>query len=138
MDSRRSFLKAALGMSVAPGLLAWGRSGGDRRRPIASTGSRIESIETFTRGPVNIVRVRTDNGRERYGQVSTHDADTSTTVLHRMIAPHALDEDPADLDAMSDRCIEVGKMLADDHVCHLEEPCACWELEWTARVSERT
>lgn len=74
MDSRRIFLKAALGLSVASGLPAWGRGGGSvqggKRRTIASTGGRIESIETFTRGPVSIVRVRTDNDREGDGQIS--------------------------------------------------------------------
>ena len=74
MDSRLSLLKAALGVSVAPGLLAWGQGGGGGRPLIASTGSRIRSIETSRRGPVSIVRVRTDRGQEGYGQISTYDA----------------------------------------------------------------
>lgn len=31
--------------------------------------------------------------------------------------------------------IEVGRMLQDHGVCHFEEPCPYWELEWTAEVT---
>jgi L-alanine-DL-glutamate epimerase-like enolase superfamily enzyme len=34
-----------------------------------------------------------------------------------------------------DRAIEVGRMLEQHGVRHLEEPCPYWELEWTARVA---
>ncbi len=33
------------------------------------------------------------------------------------------------------KAIEVGKMLHDYGVCHLEEPCPYWEIEWTAEVT---
>ena len=33
------------------------------------------------------------------------------------------------------RAIEVGRMLQDHGVCHFEEPCPYWELEWTAQVA---
>lgn len=33
------------------------------------------------------------------------------------------------------RAIEVGKLLEAANVCHFEEPCPYWELEWTAEVS---
>jgi L-alanine-DL-glutamate epimerase-like enolase superfamily enzyme len=31
--------------------------------------------------------------------------------------------------------IEVGRMLEDHGVCHFEEPCPYWELEWTKEVA---
>jgi L-alanine-DL-glutamate epimerase-like enolase superfamily enzyme len=34
-----------------------------------------------------------------------------------------------------DKAIEVGRMLEDNGVCHYEEPCPYWELEWTAQVA---
>jgi L-alanine-DL-glutamate epimerase-like enolase superfamily enzyme len=34
------------------------------------------------------------------------------------------------------RAIEVGRMLEDDGVCHFEEPCPYWELEWTKQVAD--
>jgi L-alanine-DL-glutamate epimerase-like enolase superfamily enzyme len=33
------------------------------------------------------------------------------------------------------KAIEVGRMLEDNGVCHFEEPCPYWELEWTAEVT---
>jgi L-alanine-DL-glutamate epimerase-like enolase superfamily enzyme len=33
------------------------------------------------------------------------------------------------------KAIEVGHMLQDNGVCHFEEPCPYWELEWTAEVT---
>ena len=33
------------------------------------------------------------------------------------------------------RAIELGQMLQDNGVCHFEEPCPYWELDWTAEVT---
>lgn len=33
------------------------------------------------------------------------------------------------------KAIEVGRMLEQNGVCHFEEPCPYWELEWTAEVT---
>jgi L-alanine-DL-glutamate epimerase-like enolase superfamily enzyme len=33
------------------------------------------------------------------------------------------------------KAIEVGRMLEQHGVCHFEEPCPYWELEWTAEVA---
>lgn len=35
-----------------------------------------------------------------------------------------------------ERAIEVGRMLEAHGVCHFEEPCPYWELEWTKRVAD--
>jgi L-alanine-DL-glutamate epimerase-like enolase superfamily enzyme len=35
-----------------------------------------------------------------------------------------------------ERAIEVGRMLESFGVCHFEEPCPYWELEWTKRVAD--
>jgi L-alanine-DL-glutamate epimerase-like enolase superfamily enzyme len=34
------------------------------------------------------------------------------------------------------KAIEVGRMLEDYGVCHFEEPCPWWELEWTREVAD--
>jgi L-alanine-DL-glutamate epimerase-like enolase superfamily enzyme len=34
------------------------------------------------------------------------------------------------------RAIEVGHMLQDNGICHFEEPCPYWELDWTREVTE--
>ncbi len=34
------------------------------------------------------------------------------------------------------RAIEVGRMLEDHGVCHFEEPCPYWEIDWTKQVTD--
>jgi L-alanine-DL-glutamate epimerase-like enolase superfamily enzyme len=34
------------------------------------------------------------------------------------------------------KAIQVGRMLEDHAVCHFEEPCPYWELEWTKEVAD--
>ena len=61
----------------------------------------ITSIESFATEYVALVRVRTDDGDEGWGQVSPYMADLSAQVLHRQVAPHVLGMDAADIDAVS-------------------------------------
>ena len=46
----------------------------------------ITSIESFSTEYVALVRVRTDEGDEGWGQVSPYNADIPTQVLHRHVA----------------------------------------------------
>ena len=60
---------------------------------------KIKSLETFCRGTqLGVVRVRTDDGAEGWGQLSTFNADITATVLHRQLAPCALGADASDID----------------------------------------
>jgi L-alanine-DL-glutamate epimerase-like enolase superfamily enzyme len=34
------------------------------------------------------------------------------------------------------RAIEIGRMLQDHGICHMEEPCPYWEAEWTKAVTD--
>src|SRR4051794_21147691 len=63
---------------------------------------RIASIETFTTRDVGMVRVRSDDGAEGWGQVSPYNADITAEVLHRQVAPHALGRDPLDIEGLVD------------------------------------
>ena len=67
---------------------------------------RIRSIETFTRGHLSLVRVKTDDGAEGCGQVAPFHADITATVLHRQVAPHALGADASDPDTLGRRILE--------------------------------
>jgi len=67
---------------------------------------KIASIETFATEGVAMVRVRTDDGAEGWGQVSPYNADITAMVLHRQVAPHALGEDALDIVALVDRIPE--------------------------------
>jgi L-alanine-DL-glutamate epimerase-like enolase superfamily enzyme len=67
---------------------------------------KITSIETFHRDAnLAIVRVRTDEGVEGYGQTSPYLADQSVPALHSMVAPAFLGQDPWDLEAIIDRLV---------------------------------
>ena len=63
---------------------------------------KIQSIETFTNEFVCFVHVRTDDGREGWGQVAPYFADITATVLHRQVAPYALGQDALDIDYLVD------------------------------------
>ena len=91
---------------------------------------KIETIETFTRGSLSIVRVRTSDGVEGYGQVAPFHADITATVLHRQIAPQALGADPTDIDAVVDRCIEANYKFPWSYVCRAVAgvDTALWDL----------
>lgn len=67
---------------------------------------RIQSIETFQRDPqIAVVRVRTEDGHEGYGQVSPHGADLSTHILHKMVAPFFIGKDPWDIDVLAEEFV---------------------------------
>ena len=67
---------------------------------------KIKSIETFSNEFISMVRVRTDDGAESWGQISPYNADISATVMHRQVAPHALGRDANDIDALVDEIPE--------------------------------
>jgi L-alanine-DL-glutamate epimerase-like enolase superfamily enzyme len=61
---------------------------------------RIASVESFGDAHVALVRVRTDEGTEGWGQVAPYHADITAQVLHRQVAPHALGRDALDIPAL--------------------------------------
>lgn len=67
---------------------------------------RLASVETFTRGPVAVVRLVSDRGEEGFGQTAPFNADITALVVHRHIAPHALGAPVARIAAFVDRAIE--------------------------------
>jgi L-alanine-DL-glutamate epimerase-like enolase superfamily enzyme len=91
---------------------------------------KIQSIETFTREHLSIVRVRTDDGAEGYGQIAPYNADIAALVLHRQVAPVALGADPLDVDALADRVIEAGYKFPWSYLCRALAgvDTALWDL----------
>jgi L-alanine-DL-glutamate epimerase-like enolase superfamily enzyme len=73
----------------------------ERLRP-ARTGMKIHSIETYCNEFVGFVRVITDDGAEGWGQVSPYNADITSLVMHRQIAPWALGSDASDIAGLMD------------------------------------
>ncbi len=145
-SNRRGFLKSLAAAGVAAGSLVDAAAapvqkthlppviGGNVPLPAAlarKTGLKIKSIETFTQGTnLSVVRVKTDDGVEGYGQISPYDADVSATVLHRKIAPLVLGRDPADIGPIADRCIEENYKFPWSFVCRALTgvDTALWDL----------
>jgi L-alanine-DL-glutamate epimerase-like enolase superfamily enzyme len=67
---------------------------------------KIRSIETFSTPFVSLVRVRTEDGAEGWGQIAPYNADISATVLHRQVAPHTLGRDAADFGSLQECILE--------------------------------
>ncbi len=57
---------------------------------------KIIRLETFSTPFVGFVRATAEDGTQGWGQVSTYNADITTEVFHRQIAPHALGTDALD------------------------------------------
>lgn len=91
---------------------------------------KITSVETFTRDQICVVRVRTDDGAEGYGQTAPFHADITATVLHRQVARHVLGANTEAIDAISDRCIEANYKFPWSYVCRAlgGVDTALWDL----------
>jgi L-alanine-DL-glutamate epimerase-like enolase superfamily enzyme len=99
---------------------------------------KIKSIETFTRGGVAMVRVRTDDGAEGYGQTAPFNADITAQVLHRQVAPHALGREAADIDGLVERILEAEYKFPGSYVCRAVGglDTALWDLR--GRVEKKS
>jgi len=64
---------------------------------------KISSIETFCTEFVGFVRVTAEDGRQGWGQVSPYNADITSAIVHRQVAPWALGHDADAIAALIDR-----------------------------------
>ena len=67
---------------------------------------KIAGVESFATRDVAVVRVRTDEGAEGWGQVAPSHADIAAEVLHRQVAPHALGRDALVVESLVDEIPE--------------------------------
>lgn len=67
---------------------------------------KIRKIETFCDPFVGFVRVTAQDGAEGWGQVSPYNADITSTILHRQVAPWSLGQDALEIDPLMDRIVE--------------------------------
>lgn len=65
----------------------------------------ICSIETFVSGSICVVRVRSDDGLEGYGQAAPSQPGITAEVLHTLVAPHFLGQDPWALASLVEHCV---------------------------------
>jgi len=94
-----------------------------------------------------LARLRETDGftafKFRVGREVGHDQDEwpgRTESVVRAVREALGDDATLLVDANScyspEKAIEVGKSLEEHGVCHFEEPCPYWELEWTAAVAD--
>ena len=90
----------------------------------------IASVETFSTPDVALVRVRTDDGLEGWGQVAPYNADLTTLVLHRQVAPHALGRDADDLAGLETAVLEREFKFPGSYLCRALAglDTALWDL----------
>lgn len=133
MIQRRKFLSSALaiGGAVMMSNVRAGENNSTSTRPANTsnlekalavprqkTGQKITRIETFTRDTnLSFVVIHTNDGRTGIGQIAPFDADISATILHRKLAPWVLGADPADFEAINDRCIEANYKFPWSFIC---------------------
>jgi L-alanine-DL-glutamate epimerase-like enolase superfamily enzyme len=120
--------------------------GGGLRR-ITAYGSSMRRDITPQDEADRLLRLRDEQGfrafKIRIGKVCGHDQDQWPGRTPALVAAvrRAVGDDVALLvDANScytpAKAIEVGRLLEDHGVCHFEEPCPYWELEWSAQVAD--
>ncbi len=120
---------------------------GGRPRPFPVYASSMRRDITPENEAERFVRLRDAQGygafKFRVGRECGHDQDEWPGRSEAIVPAvrEALGEDVSLLvDANScytpKKAIEVGRMLQDNGVCHFEEPCPYWELEWTRQVTE--
>lgn len=127
---RRAFLGALAALPVAGAAASQARAQSPTGGPylhqgridtaahqVIDRGLVIRSIETFVKGAIGLVRIRTSDGLEGWGQVAPYEAGVTVDILHRLVAPHALGKDPADIDAIVDRAVEANYKYPWSFVC---------------------
>jgi len=78
-----------------------------------------------------MVRVRTDDGSEGWGQTAPFHADITAAVLHRQVAPTALGADSSDIGTLVERCILSQYKFPWSYVCRAAcgLDTALWDLQ---------
>ena len=91
----------------------------------------IVALETFTTEFVGFVRVTADDGAQGWGQMSTYNADITAQIFHRQIAPWALGQDCADIDAVIRRIEEKEHKYPGSYRCRAMAglDTALWDLK---------
>ena len=66
---------------------------------------KIERIETYLAPQQAVVRIFTDDGAEGIGQTAPYMADITVDVLHKMVAPFFLGQDPWQVERLVETCL---------------------------------
>lgn len=107
-----------------------GRTPGYREWAVVPRGLTVQSIETFQRESLALVRVTASDGRAGWGQIAPYEADISAAVLHRLIARTAIGRDISEIDAINDAVIDAQLKYPWSFVCRALAgvDTALWDL----------
>lgn len=91
---------------------------------------KIKSIETFSTEHVGFVRVTAEDGSQGWGQVSAYNADITSLVVHRQVAPWALGADAFDIEGLIDLIPERELKFPGSYLCRAMTglDTALWDL----------
>ncbi len=91
---------------------------------------RIKSIETFSTQYVGFLRVTAEDGSQGWGQVSAYNADITSQVVHRQVAPWALGADAFDIEGLIDLIPERELKFPGSYLCRAMAglDTALWDL----------
>lgn len=91
---------------------------------------KIRSIETFCNPFVGFVRVTADDGAQGWGQVSPYNADITSLVLHRQVAPWALGWNALAIDELMDAIPQREHKFPGSYLCRAMGgvDTALWDL----------
>lgn len=101
-----------------------------RAHGLAATSMKITSIETFSNQFVGFVRVSADSGHDGWGQVANYNADISSLVLHRQVAPWALGQNALDIETLVTTIPEREHKFPGSYLCRALAglDTALWDL----------
>ncbi len=119
---------------------------GTKPRPITVYGSSMSRQIKPAEEAKRLAKLRDEKGftafKIRIGKVNGHDQDQwpgRTDEIVPAVRKAIGEKVKLLVDANScytpKKAIQVGKLLEENKVCHFEEPCPYWELEWTAEVA---
>ncbi len=92
---------------------------------------KIARIETFCTQFVGFVRVTTDTGAQGWGQVSTYNADITSQIVHRQVAPWALGQPADQIERLIDLIPEKEHKFPGSYLCRATcgVETALWDLK---------
>jgi L-alanine-DL-glutamate epimerase-like enolase superfamily enzyme len=93
--------------------------------------TKVKSVETFSTENIAVVRIKSDDGLEGYGQVAPYNADITAAILHRQMARHVLGADPSDVDALVEKCVTAEHKFPGSYTCRAISgiDTALWDLK---------
>ncbi len=91
---------------------------------------KITAIDTFSNRFIGMVKVTAETGDVGWGQVAPYQADITSRVLHRQVAPHAIGEDALDIAALVGCIPELEHKFPGSYLCRALAglDTALWDL----------